>query len=443
VILEDASALDVPRLRASLSIQAALGKASRSIGTLSGFIALCDQATVSVTNFGTAVIIGRVCGKAELGLYSLAWTLIAMATGVISTLISSPYTVFGPQLSRSRRRRYLGSILLHQVFFSLVIALAIGTVAVLGSGRGWLSNSKSSVIATTAAVIGFASLREFIRSVSFAELRIGWAFLVDLTACLAQAAGIFLALHFGGLTVSRTYAIIGLSSALATGGWLVLRREMFRFDRRLILPDLRRNWRFGKWVLGSGLLWQGTGYLFPWVLAAFHGSSVTGLWAACSAIVALGNPVLLGLSNYALPKISNVYAATGILDMKRHVHHYSLMFTALLLPVVALMAGFGERILTRIYGQGYGGTSTILILLALNMLMITLAKPFSQGLFSMECARTDTFVNVVWVSLLIAAGIPAVRSYAALGAAVAMLGSSTVAVGIKIIAFARAVRRRS
>lgn len=431
------------RLRRRAAIGVARCNAFRTAGRLPGFIALCDQGIVSVTNFVTAVIIGRVCGKAELGVYTLALTLITIATGVISTLISAPYTVFAPRLVRSRRRRYLGSLLVHQLVLSLGFALLISIVAVLGRWQGWLSAGLSSVGTIIATVIAFISLREFIRSVSFAELRVEWAFSVDITSCVAQMAGLLLLAGGGALTVSRTYATIGVSTALAACGWLILHRSELEFDRRFYFPDLKGNWDFGKWVLCSGLLWQASGYLFPWVLAAFHGSSVTGVWAACAAIIALGNPVLLGLSNYVLPKISNIYATGGVRSMTRHVHRYSMLFVALLAPVVVFVSIFGERLLSDIYGGGYEGTRGVLLLLSINLLVVTVARPYSQGLFSLECAKADTFVNVIWVSLMIVAGIPAVRSYGALGAAAAMLASGSIAVAIKIAVFRLKARRHT
>jgi O-antigen/teichoic acid export membrane protein len=428
-------------LQGKPTIQSTLRRAYESAGSSSGLIALCDQGIVSVTNFATAVIIGRVCGKTDLGVYTLVWTLVTMATGVFATLITTPYTVFSPQLHRSRRRRYLGSILVHHLVLSILLTSTMAAGAALSSWRGWLSNSTSNVVTTSAAIIVFIGLREFIRNVSFAELRSGWALSVDLIACFTQAVGMFLLFHFGKLTASRIFTVLGISSAVAAVGWLAFRRRAFCFDKRLFVPDLKRNWALAKWVLGSGILWQVTGYLFPWVLAAFHGAAVTGTWAACCGIVALGNPVLLGLSNCVLPRISARYAEAGIVAMKRYVHYCSLLFMGLLLPVVLTIAAFGERIITFVYGKAYSGTAVVLTLLALSTLIITLAKPYSQGLFSLECAKADTLVNGLWVSLLFIVGIPAVRSYSAVGAAAAFLVCSAIAAAIRIRVFSREVRR--
>jgi hypothetical protein len=55
----------------------------------------------------------------------------------------------------------------------------------------------------------------------------------------------------------------------------------------------------------------------------------------------------------------------------------------------------------------------------------------------LDSAKADTLINVLWVVLLFTAGIVAVRSYAALGAAVALLASSSITAGVRIVVFAR------
>ena len=442
-ILEDFAVLESRGARWRNTIQVMASKSAALGGRHQGFLTLCDQGVVSVTNFATGVVVGRVCGKAELGAYTLAWTLMALATGISATLTTTPYTVFGPRLGRRRRSRYLGSILVHQSVLSIVFVLAIVAGAVLGSWRGWLSDSIFRVMMTTAGVIMFFSLREFVRGVSFAELRIGWALSVDIIACLVQGTGMIVLLHFGALTASRTLALLGMSSASAAGAWLALHRGAFRPDARLFARDLARNWQFAKWVFGSGIVSQIARYMYPWMLVAFHGTAVTGIWAACTSVVAMGNPVLLGLGNYIFPKISNVYAISGIAAMKRYVHRSSLLFSVLLLPVVLVLAGFGEPILTGVYGKAYAGAAGILVLLAATLLVSSLANPFSQGLFTLECAKADTVVNVIWVALLFTLGIPAVKWYAAIGAAATLFVTTSATAAIRIGVFAREVRRRS
>lgn len=442
-IVESFSALEALGVRARVSIRSILERDAAWVSALGGFMALADQGVISVTNFGTGVIIGRVCGKAEFGAYMLAWTLITVAADISAALITTPYTVFSPQFSRGQRSLYLGNMLIYQLLLSMMFALAITAGAGLGSWWGTLSGSVSSVVTTTGGAIVFISLREFVRRVSLAELKIGLALVVDLIACLFHVGGVLLLTRFNALTAARTYGVLGISSAVAAVSWLVLQPGAFRLDLRLCGRDLKRNWRFAKWVLGSVLLWGCAMYLYPWLLAAFCGTSVTGTWAACSMIAALGNPVLAGLGNYVGPKISHVYATAGIGAMQRFVHRCSLLFTLLLLPVVLVLAGCGERIVVGVYGKAYAGTAGIVFLLALNVLISALMYPYSRGFLSMDCARADMLINVVAVTLLFTVGIAGVKCYAAFGAAVSLLVITGVTAAIRIVVFARLVRRRS
>jgi len=423
------------------SIRLLMNRAAMLSSRQLGFFSLCDQALVSVTNFATALLIGRVCGKAELGVYTLAWTLLTMASELSGALITRPYTVFGPQLNRFRRTRYLGSMLVHQLVFSVLFAAAMTAGAFVGSWRGWLAPGLFNAVMATAAVIVFVGLRDFVRRVSFAELRIGSALLVDVTACVAQAAGMWLLFRVGQLTSSKTFILLGISSAIAAGVWLRIRSKSFRLSPPLYVPDLRRNWLFSRWVLASGVLSAFARYLYPWMLAAFHGTAVTGSWAACSAIVAVSNPIVLGLSNYVLPQISNVYATSGAEAMRRSVHRASLFFAALLLPVVIILTLSGDRIVMGVYGKSYSGNAVVLFLLALNMLISSATNTYSQGLFSLNSAKIDTLVNVVCVVLLFTIGIVPIRSYAAVGAAAALLFSSVITSLILIVAFSWRVRQ--
>jgi O-antigen/teichoic acid export membrane protein len=406
-----------------------------------GLVALFDQGIVSLTNFGTALLIGRVCGKPELGVYTLAWTLLSMSTEFSGSLITTPYIVFSPQLSRFRRRRYLGSIFVHQVALAVLFALVIAIGSCLSSWCGWASRGLASVFTTTASIVVFVGVKEFVRRVSFAELNIRSVLFVDGLACVSQIGGVLLLFRLGVLNVSGTLAILGISSAVAAGIWLWLGRHSFRFESLLYERDLRRNWRFAKWTLASGGLSTIARYLFPWMLTAFHGTAVTGLWAACATIVAMSNPAVIGLGNYALPRISNVYARSGAVAMRRTVHRFSLLFFLMLLPVVLALGACGERIVTGVYGMAYSGSALVLFLLGLNLLVNTLTNPYSQGLLSLDCAKADTQINALCVVLLFTLGIVAVRSYAATGAATALLVSSAITAAVRLAVFQRKVER--
>jgi O-antigen/teichoic acid export membrane protein len=147
------------------------------------------------------------------------------------------------------------------------------------------------------------------------------------------------------------------------------------------------------------------------------------------------NPVVVGLNNYALPRISTVYAHSGRIAMRRKVNLFCALFAISLIPVVLALSAAGDRLVTRVFGPAFTGTSVILALLAWNMLVNSTINPYSQGLFTLNRAKEDTAINAVWVGLLFTAGVLAVRSYSAMGAAVALLASSVLTAAVRTVYF--------
>src|SRR4051812_18808818 len=66
---------------------------------LRALLSLADQAAVSGTNFLATLLIARACGSpAELGLYTLAFTLVVLCVSAQDAVVITPFTVLGPQV---------------------------------------------------------------------------------------------------------------------------------------------------------------------------------------------------------------------------------------------------------------------------------------------------------------------------------------------------------
>jgi O-antigen/teichoic acid export membrane protein len=127
--------------------------------------------------------------------------------------------------------------------------------------------------------------------------------------------------------------------------------------------------------------------------------------------------------------------------MRRYVYRSSLVLAALILPLVAVIGVWGERIMTTIYGNGFSHSGVIALLLTMNLLINALGSPYSRGLFALDRGTIDTLVNLGCVSLMFAIGIASVRAYSVLGAAIAMLVSGSITAVIRVGLFAREARR--
>ena len=283
-----------------------------------GIISLADQAVASATNFATGIIIARACSKEELGLYMLGFSLIFLMTDFQTSLITTPYMVYAPRLKGQAHALYTGSTLIHQLAFCLFTVFGVVCGAFVVS-KGIGPKGLGPVLWALSLVIALIMLREHARRVSFARLRLKTAFLFDTSIAVGQISGLLLLAHFGLLSASRAFWVIGSVCGIAVLGWLWTDRECYHPRMSESRADLKKNWVFGKWVFASGLVWALSMNLYPWFLAYFHGTASTGVWAACLGVVSVGNPALLGIQNFVGPKIAHVYAASGTKALRRFV----------------------------------------------------------------------------------------------------------------------------
>ena len=400
---------------------------------------LADQGVASATNFLTGVIIGRACAKEEFGLYMLGFSIVLFVMTLQTSLISTPYMVYSPRLIGREHGRYTGSTLIHQLALSAltIFALAVGGVA-LSFGVG--PQGLAPVVWALVVVITFILVREYARRVCFANLQVKTALLLDSCVAVVQVSGLLLLAYLGVLSAGLAYWVVGLACGLAVVGWLIRMRKTFALQLTRAISDLGRNWSFGKWVFASGLRWALSMNLYPWILAAFHGTASTGVWAACFGVAAIGNPLLLGMQNFLGPKIAHSYAEGGTMALRRFVIKASGFFSLVIAPFCVLLLVFGGSLIVILYGDKYTGNGLVVSILALNLLVSAMAFCFSRALFAMERADVDFAVNFVALFILLTLGFWLVKAFGPLGVACGLLSGNTVATAVRYILFSRLVR---
>ena len=407
-----------------------------------GGLSLIDQGVVSATNFLTGVIIARACSKEELGLYMLGFSLILLVTDLQTSLIATPYMVYAPRLKGEAHASYTGSTLIHQMGLCLLIVLGLigGEIAVR---HGVGPRGLGPVLYALIAMATFITLREYARRICFACLKVKRALLLDAGIAAGQIGGLLLLARFGLLSASRAYWLMGVVCGAAVLGWLWSERSFYRLRISESLVDLKRNWTLGKWVFASGLVWAISMNLYPWMLAAFHGTASAGIWAACLGAVALGNPAVLGIQNFLGPKIAHVHAKEGGRSLRTYVLRASGLVALPMLLFCVAMTFLGGSLVTLLYGHSYAGNGLVVAFLAINLAVSIISFSFSRALFAIERADVDFAVNFVALFIMVTLGLWLVRSSGAVGAAIGLLIANTAASGVRYIAFRTLTRSES
>jgi len=424
--------------RTSRSVRAIAALLARPV-TQQGALFLFDQAVVSATNFFTVWAVARACSPADLGAYSLAFTIVLFVGGIQQQAISVPYSVYCNRHRGEALASYTGSSLAHQLALSGVAVfglLGLAGLLAVGLGPVYLTATVWVLLGTLPAFL----LRDYLRNVTFAAIRPLVAVVMDVAVSVIQAGSLLLLWWFGTLSVPAVYAAIGAACAAGCAGWFLARWLPIRIVPSHALRQWRQNWTFARWTLASQLLGSCTPQLLPWILAAVHGVAAAGLLAACNTLVGLSYVFIAGMVNFLLPKAARAFARGGAAELASVLRPAAGVFLVVLGALFLAVAVSGDTLLLVVYGK-YAGAGPVAALLALSILVTSLGVVAGGGLLAMERPAATFLADASGAAALLAAAACLVPPLGALGAAMANVVSMSVWSAIRVLTLLRLMRR--
>ena len=394
-----------------------------------GLLSIFDQAIVSGANFITLVIIARACSPAEVGVYSLAWTIVLFITIAQANLITIPYTMYRHRREGEALAEYGGSAVVHQFILSAVaIFCFVGLGLLLSMGFG--PNGLRPAAWVLAGAIPFILLRDFARRFSFAHLAPEEAVAIDVVVILLQAASLAALWYCGQLSAATGYAVMGAACAVTVAIWWRRNRQSIRFSFSNIVDHWRQNWSFGRWAfIGqfSGLAF----YALPWLLAFACGESETGKLAACTTLVGLSNLFVTGLNNFVTPKAAQAFNSGGTGSLGA-VLGKALVASCGVLGCLCLGVYFvGDTAAGIIFGPTYTDTGSLLTVLAVAALVDSIGQTAGAGLWAFDRPAANFVADLAQVGVTAVVAIWLVFSYGALGIAVAIASGRVVGSAVR------------
>jgi len=406
-----------------------------------GVLALVDQAVFSGANFLTTVMIGRFCGLDQLGVYALAFALLVFLAVIQESLIWTPYTVYSHRLKQDDQPAYAGTVLLIQMAFTLIgmlLLAATGGVLSLGIGPAGLA----PVVWVLVATAPFYLLREFVRRLLLARLDVATVLGIDVLVTVIQFGG-FLALYWAGiLSAATACAAVGVACLITSGLWFLVTGTRFRVRRSNIRRELGRHWSFGRWICASQVADATHNYALHWLLAVMVGTAATGVYAACSSIVLIFNPLILGIGSVLVPRAAQVYADGGNAEVRRVVWKTTVFLGTAMSILCVGLAFFGEEAMRLLYhGDEYAGYGRIITLLAVTTLAGTISFAADHGMWVLERPDINFKVRSAGLVVTLVAAAALVGTWGVLGAAIGRLCGMSLASAAQCTVFARLTGR--
>ncbi|NOY42708.1 MAG: oligosaccharide flippase family protein [Planctomycetes bacterium] len=405
----------------------------RSLNVRLGGFAVLDQAIVGGTNFLTTILVGRLCGTSELGLFALAMTIWYLILAFLESMITSPFTVFVHRLEDENRTTYAGSAIAH------VMSLAVLATTILALGAAllyWFEYTRFSVvIASLAVTLPFRLLRHFARRFHYASLNLNLALVLDISVATLQISAMLTFYWLGLLSAAGAFLAVGAAYALVLLFWWIQQKKLFSVRRNLIFADFLKNWTLGRWLVASQISMIVAAYSLPWVIAIAIDESQTGIYSACATLVCLGAPLLVAVQNVLTPQSASAFAEQGLAGLRRVVKKATLGLALGMGCFAIFLAIAGDLLVRLFFGADYGGQQTVITLLVIAELVYALTLGAATALTVLE--RTDLLFrsHLVGVLVTLTIAITFVGKYGLLAAATAQFAGTTIGSAIALLCY--------
>ncbi len=397
-------------------------------------LGLADQAVVSGSRFVATIMIGRLCGADQLGLYGLGFSFVVLFACIQEALITLPYTALARRVKYRRAEYYAGSVLLLSLVMSTIATIGLAVCTnVLSTLPSWTLQARA--LGMLVFCLPPILLWEFGRRIGFAHQRVGAVFALDAVTAVCWLGSFAVLGATGYLSAQTAYFAMGMSYGVVTIAWLVRYGQRFRISVRATRQRLQEHWTFGRWILGSETLSMARSYIGSWLVAGILGVHDTGVFIAYLTIVVLANPILNGISNVLAPDMAHAFTDEGIDALKRVVTKATIALGSVMLLLAGVLAALGEPLITTLYGADFAGQHMCVFILAIGLVAEAVGMPSYNGLWAMHrpnlCFVACLFGLVATVALTIASS----STLGLVGAAIGFTAGKFVAAIVQGIAF--------
>lgn len=323
--------------------------------------ALIDQALVSGSNFVTGVLLARVLGPEGFGMFVLLQALMLYVNSFQGAMIFQPMMSAAPKLSGADRMHYLQGVFAVQIVLSCLLGFVVGIIA-LGAHAFGLEKLVGldfyAVCALIAALVAF-QFQDWQRRYYFIQENARAAFVNDAISYGGQVVLLGLASLYGRLNIGSAFSAIAATSLTAfVIGFLGNRMEPVFSHARSVLRD---GWRTGRdYLVAWQLQWLGTqGVLL--IGAGTVGAQAAGGVRAAQNIVGPINILFQAMENVIPVVAARRFGERGLPGLTRYIWRATVAGSALLLPILLMLAVFSVPLTHLLYGERYADSASLVI----------------------------------------------------------------------------------
>jgi O-antigen/teichoic acid export membrane protein len=424
----------IPRRPAAVVITSAK---LRAWGTRSA-LSLIDQGFTSGAAFGVNIFLARWVPADVYGAFAVAFAGFLFVSGFQNVLLLEPISVFGPSRYATRLSQYFKTQLL---IHALLIGFLSASVIISGLILGHFAPDNPLAGATLGGGIAlpFMLLLWLARRMCYIMQRPAIAATGSASYLLFVAVGLLVLKHFACLGSCTAFALLGGGSLLSSVIliWLLgILKE--RSDTQPVISwrsALKENWTYGRWLVGSVLLFSISSQAQTFLVAASLGLGAAGILRAMQIPSLVMTQVVTATGLLVLPTLSYDFGK-GLLHRMRHkALLVSMALLGVTLSFAALVAIEAPRVGQLLFGDKYSSQIWLMPILCLIPIANGLAMGFSMALRASQKPRFDLISNLFAAPVAILSAVLFMHVWGLAGAAASMVLSFLVLTVVTLVFF--------
>jgi O-antigen/teichoic acid export membrane protein len=175
--------------------------------------------------------------------------------------------------------------------------------------------------------------------------------------------------------------------------------------------------------------------LIPWIVGMKVGEKATGEYAAIYNIAHLVAPFLIALGNIAAPSASVSFSDGGATGLKKFAYSTTVFATSVALVLSVLIAMFGERLVSTLYGSAFSAEFSVVVALLIAFLTQAIAVGPTNGMLAVGRPDLLFWTNALGFIVTFAGCMVLMEGWGIVGAATALALGSVVSNSAKVVGF--------
>jgi O-antigen/teichoic acid export membrane protein len=397
----------------------------RALGVKSVW-SLVDQGLAALTGFCLTFLLARWLAPEIYGAYAIAFAAYLFVSGLHNVVVLEPMSVIGSSRHMGRLCEYFrAQIIVHGVLTGVCSAGLVCSALV-----AWFvapTSALAGAVTASGLALPFLLFLFLTRRMCYVRQRPLSAVLGSGSCLLLVLIGLFVLRHFGWVSPFFVFLLVGAASFV--GSCLILRELGLRMFRKACPSDeriawssaLAESWSYGRWLVGSTILYSVSGQVQMFLVAAFLGLGAAGILRAMLLPASVMTQVVTAAGLLALPRFSYEFGR-GLSERMRQI---AVILSGVLCgagicfsAVLWVVAGPAEHLL---FGGKYSAYAWLMPILSLVPAANGLTMGFSTALRASQRPHLDLLANAITAPIAVVSAVGFIRWWGLAGAAASMV----------------------